>query len=116
MVLHSLHRLLVDQGRDAEAAGYERELQARREQDPYYWVGLGFRHLGAGETRLAIRALERARGLSNGFAEVHRYLAVAYWRAGEQARANEQLAMLASIDGGTGGSSTLKKKLRAAQP
>ena len=48
VALHSLHDLLLAQGRDAEARIYAARLEARRESDPYYWIGLGARHLEAG--------------------------------------------------------------------
>ncbi|MEO7392009.1 MAG: hypothetical protein ABIU58_07525 [Ramlibacter sp.] len=113
--LRALYQLLAEQGRDAEAQIYARQLQARREVDPYYWIGLGAQHLQAGENRRAISALEHARTMATGFPEVHRYLALAYWRAGEAGRANEELTALASLDAGPG-ASKLRKKFKALQP
>ena len=110
--MRALHQLLAEQGRDAEAQYYARELQARRERDPYYWIGLGLQHLEAGDNRRAIVALEHARGMASGFEEVHRYLALAYWRAGEAARANEELSQLAALTGDEAGTSKLRKKFR----
>ena len=108
--LHALHQLLLEQGRTAEAAGYAVQLQARQARDPYHWIALGSRHLEAGEVRQAIAALERAQAMAHGFAEVHRHLALAYWRAGEPVRANEQLAVLAAIAGGDAWVSALSRK------
>jgi len=114
--LRALHQLLTEQGREAEAQAYARQLQARREQDPYYWIGLGVQRLQAGENRQAIAALEQARDMATGFPEVHRYLALAYWRAGEAARANEELSLLASLGDDPGGASKLRKKFKGLQP
>jgi len=97
IAMHSLHQLLVSQGREAEALKYAKMLQARQDMDPYYWLGLGLDSLQRGNYQNAIDALEYAQDLTTGFEEVHRYLAVAYWRAGKQAQAKKQLAVLASM-------------------
>jgi tetratricopeptide (TPR) repeat protein len=110
--LSSLHQLLLAQGRSAEAAHYGRLLQSRREMDPYYWIGLGLKYLQDGKNRESIEALEEAQRLTNGFEEVHRYLAVAYWRVGQQAQANEQLDLLASMKGGGADVAALRKKFK----
>ncbi len=110
--LISLHQLLLEQGRTPEAARYAQLLQVRRDRDPYYWIGAGLRSLRDGEFRQAIASLERAQRLTNGFEEVHRYLAVAYWRAGESSRANEQLEMLASLNPGSDDVNALRSKFR----
>ena len=112
--LRALHQLVAEQGRDAEARAFARELQSRRERDPYYWIGLGVQHLEAGNNRQAITALEHARTMANGFEEVHRYLALAYWRSGEAARANEQLSQLAALTGDEAGATRLRKKLKGS--
>jgi len=116
VALYELHQLLQDQGRAAEAAHYARLLESRRAADPYYWIGLGVTHLQDNQPRRAIIALERARDISAGFEEVHRYLAMAYARAGEQRRAQEELIALASLGVGEGELSALRKKIRRAQP
>jgi tetratricopeptide (TPR) repeat protein len=113
--MHTLHQLLTEQGRTAEAQRLERALAAGRERDPYHWIGLGVRHLEDGEVREAIDALEHAREMATGFEEVHRYLAIAYWRAGEAGKAREQIALLAS-SGDKAGLAKLRRKLREAQP
>ena len=95
--LQSMHQLLVLQGRESEALKYTKILQARQDKDPYYWIGLGLDHLKGQNYRKAVDALERAQALTNGFEEVHRYLAIAYWRAGEQTQARNQLSVLASL-------------------
>ena len=112
--LHALHQLLVEQGRGAEALRYERALQAVRSRDPYHWIQLGRQHLDEGEIRQAIGALEQARNISSGFDEVHRYLAVAYWRAGDVRKAREELAVLASRGDETG-AAKLQRKLKGNQ-
>jgi tetratricopeptide (TPR) repeat protein len=97
IALRSLHQLLVSQGRESEALKYAEILRARQEKDPYYWLGVGLDHLQRGNYPKAVDALEHAQDLTTGFQEVHRYLAIAYWRAGKQARAKNQLSVLASL-------------------
>jgi tetratricopeptide (TPR) repeat protein len=111
--IHTLHQLLVQQGRTAEALRLERTIAEGRERDPYHWIGLGVRHLEDGDVRAAISALERARAMATGFDEVHRYLAVAYWRAGEAAKAREQIALLAK-SGDKVGLAMLRRKIQGA--
>jgi|CXWL01.1.fsa_nt_gi tetratricopeptide (TPR) repeat protein len=112
--LQALHQLLQVQGRNDEALVIERELQAKRDIDPYHWIAFGLRHLQAGDFRAAIRALERAQKLTTGFEEVHQYLALAYWRAGEQAQAEQQLALLGTLSSDGAGVARLQKKLNAS--
>lgn len=108
--LMSLHQLLLDQGRAREAAYYARLLQSRRDADPYYWIGLGLQALQDGQWRQSVTALEEAQRLTHGFEEVHRYLALAYWRSGDRLRANAQLAVLASLEHDSSDIATLRKK------
>jgi Tfp pilus assembly protein PilF len=114
VALRSLHELLVRQGRDTEAKRYARVLEARRTSDPYHWIGLGIDRLQAGDARGAVQALERARSIATGFAEVHRLLALAYWRAGDRGRAQDELTVLASLGGNEGKASVLRKKFDAS--
>ena len=111
--LLSLHQLLLEQGRTQEAEHYAQLLKSRRDKDPYYWIGLGLQNLREGEFRQAVNALEKAQRLTNGFEEVHRYLAVAYWRAGQSSRANEQLELLASLHPRSDDVASLRKKFSA---
>lgn len=110
--LSALHRLLLTQGREAEALETARLLQGRRERDPYYWIGLGLNHLNQGRSRQAIDALEEAQQLTSGFDEVHRLLAAAYAMVGESARAQEQRKVLAMLADGSSAAGVRKKKLR----
>jgi tetratricopeptide (TPR) repeat protein len=95
--LNALHALMVAQGRDAEAQHYAQLLKAARDDDPYYWIGLGLQQLKVREYSAAIDSFERAQEMVNGFPELHQYLAVVYWRAGKTRSANEQLALLESL-------------------
>jgi len=97
IALRSLHQLLVSQGRESEASKYTEILRARQDKDPYYWLGVGLDHLQRGNNKKAVSALEHAQALTSGFQEVHRYLAIAYWRAGKQPQAKDQLSVLASL-------------------
>lgn len=110
--VHALHKLLVDQGRTVEAQRLGRVIGLARERDPYHWIGLGVRELDAGNFRGAIDALERARAMASGFDEIHRYLAIAYWRAGEDAKAREQMAILGK-SGDKVGLAMLQRKMQA---
>jgi tetratricopeptide (TPR) repeat protein len=111
LALRSLHQLLVSQGRESEALKYTEILRARQERDPYYWLGVGLDHLQRGNYQKAVDALEHAQALTTGFQEVHRYLAVAYWRAGKQPQAKNQLSVLASLMLDDSGLSALRKKI-----
>lgn len=97
VALHSLTELLAAQGRDGEARRYESILQARASRDPYHWIALGIRELEAGNPRRAVRSLEQARDMTGNFREVHALLALAYARSGDQARADQELAVLAGL-------------------
>jgi tetratricopeptide (TPR) repeat protein len=114
--LATLHRLLLEQGRVDEARRLEAALAERRERDPYHWLGLGLRHLQDERPTQAAAALERAQALTNGFAEVHRYLAIAYWRDGRLHLARDQLARLEALGGGDGKLALLQRKLDIGAP
>ena len=114
LALAALHGLLVSQGRLAEAQAYEQQLHAQRERDPYYWLGLGIDHLQHDRNRQAVRALEQAQQLSNGFEEVHRHLAIAYWRTGQAHKARDQLAVLLALGQGETGIAQLHDKFRSS--
>jgi Flp pilus assembly protein TadD len=105
--------LLLAQGRHGEALAYERQLRAQRERDPYYWLGLGIDQLQQRRDGEAVRALERAQSLTTGFEEVHRYLAIAYWRIGQQHKARDQLAVLHALGMGGASMAQLNKKLQS---
>jgi tetratricopeptide (TPR) repeat protein len=111
IAMHTLHQLLVSQGREAEALKYAKMLKARQDKDPYYWLGLGLDYLVRENYQEAIDALEHAQALTTGFEEVHSYLAIAYWRAGKQAEAKKQLAVLASLRLEGPGLAALSKKI-----
>jgi Tfp pilus assembly protein PilF len=96
--MRSLHQLLVSQGRLEEAAKYQAMLRAMQEKDPYYWIGLGAEQMRQANYRGAIESLEKAQKLAVGFAEIHRYLAVAYSRVGKPSQAQNQLAALTDLN------------------
>ena len=97
IAIRSLHELLVSQGRDTEALSYAKLLEKRREKNPYYWVGLGLDQFQKENYRQAVNALEHAEALSTGFEEVHRYLAMAYLRNGNEDGAKRETSMLAAL-------------------
>lgn len=110
--LATLHELLVEQGRTAEARAVAAQLREWQAADPYHWLALAIRHLEDGAPRDAIAALEHAQALTHGFAEVHRYMALAYWRLGERERAGEHLALLAQGDPASPALGKLKRKFK----
>lgn len=95
--LRTLHKLLLAQDRTVEAAAVATKLRKYDDEDPYYWLGIGLDHLQQNRFSKAIDALERAESLTTGFEEIHRYLAIAYWRNGQQKLANKELATLISM-------------------
>jgi Tfp pilus assembly protein PilF len=97
VAVHALRDMLAEQGRDGEARRYESILQARRTRDPYHWIAQGVQALEAGDPRKAIRSLEQARDMTGNFREVHALLALAYARAGDSTRADQELATLATL-------------------
>lgn len=111
--LHLLQQLLQAQGRLEEAQQIRNQLQQRRTQDPYYWAALGLQHLKDAQFSRAIDALEQAQTLSSGFDEVHRLLAVAYWRGGQTSRADQQLSLMAQSNFDPEGVRELRKKFRS---
>jgi Tfp pilus assembly protein PilF len=112
LALQSLQTLLQTQGRHVEAAQYQAVLRSRRDEDPYYWSGLGLEQLREGRDAAAVESLERAQALTFGFEEVHRALAVAYWRVGKVHRARDQLAVLSSLREGDPSVAALSKKFK----
>ncbi|MGZ5847045.1 MAG: tetratricopeptide repeat protein, partial [Ramlibacter sp.] len=113
VALASLHRLLLGQHREADAAVVAAELQAAQDADPYHWISRGVAALNEGNDRQAATALERAQELTAGFTEVHGWLALAYWRLGERGRAREQLAQLEALQSGSALAGKLRRKLAA---
>lgn len=116
VALHELHRLLADQGRMREAGEIERKLEARQQQDPYHWIGLALADLQQGNAKLAIDHLERANDIAPTFAEVHRYLALAYGRAGNVKKAREEVATLENLGGPLNKIALLRRKLDRLDP
>lgn len=112
LALDSLHRLLLSQDRAAEAEVYEQRRMARREQDPYYWLGLGLEHLSQAQYSAAVAALERAQSLTTGFDEVHRNLAIAYWYNGQLHKARDQLVVLEALGAHDADTKQLSRKLK----
>lgn len=96
--LLAMARVLDAQGQTDAAQPFHKRWAARQQSDPYYWIGVGQRHLQEGDIRHAIEALERAQDLTNGFDEVHRALAQAYLLQGQPAQAQEQLTILARLN------------------
>lgn len=64
----------------------------------------------------AIRALERAESLTTGFEEIHRNLAIAYWRNGQREAASKQLKVLTALNSKDPGVALLSRKMREPVP
>lgn len=114
--LRAMHKLLLAQGRGAEAQHYADLLAKRQDEDPYYWMGLGMTALREGRNVNAIGAFERAVSLTTGFEELHYQLGVAYWRNGQRDAANKQLAAIYAINNKDPGVAMLSKKLQGMAP
>lgn len=115
VALHELHRLLRDQGREAEARAVGEQLEARRAADPYHWVGLAVQDLQRGENKRAISHLQRAREIAPTFPEVPRYMIVAYGRLGDVQKAREEVATLEALGGPLNKVALLRRKLDRAE-
>jgi Tfp pilus assembly protein PilF len=111
VALHELHRLLADEGRTAEAQEVARQLEARQVSDPYHWISLGLEDLLDNQPGRAIDHLERARDIAPTFAEVHRYLAIAYARTGNIVKAHEEVDLMANAGGPMNKVALLRRKL-----
>ena len=96
--IRTLHRLLLVQGRNDEAARYQALLETRQKQEPYYWIDRGVAQLKERDFRGAIRSLEFAQTLATGFSELHQYLAIAYLQVDKPDKAQEQLNSLSLIN------------------
>ena len=114
--LRTMQTLLTLQGRTTEAQHYAQLLAKRRNENPYYWMGLGMAAMRDSDYRAAIDALEHAAALATGFEEIHYQLALAYWRGGQQEAARKQLAVLDGINHAAPGVGTLSKKFSAPLP
>ena len=95
--LRTLHKLLVAQGRVAEANVVAAKLRQHDDEDPYFWLGIGLDHLQQNRYSKAIDALERAEALTTGFEEIHRNLAIAYSLNGQQKLADKEIAALVAM-------------------
>lgn len=113
--LHELHRLLVDQKRDAEAREVAHQLDARQAEDPYHWMSLGLTRLVENNPRDAVRHFERARDIAPTFAEVHRYLAIAYARVGDVGKAREEVELMANTGATMNKVALLRRKLEGLE-
>lgn len=114
--LRSMHQLLQTQGRIAEAEHYANLLKKRQDEDPYYWLGLGLAAMQRGHFESAVNDLERAESLTSGFEEIHRHLAIAYWRVGQREAANKQLQVLTALNSKDPAIALLNSKMRASAP
>jgi Tfp pilus assembly protein PilF len=115
VALHELHRFLKDHGRLREAGEIERKLEARQASDPYHWIGLALANMEKNEMARAIDELQQANDIAPTFAEVHRYLAVAYARSGEVQKARQELAALENLGGPVNKIALLRRKLDRLQ-
>ena len=113
--VRALYRMLKNQRRLEEAAHYQRLMESLQEQEPYYWIDRGVAQLQAQQYHRAVDSLERAQGLSTGFTEVHRYLAMAYVLDGQPDQAQKQLQTLALINSEDPGLAVIRHKILLAR-
>ena len=90
-------------------------MESLQEQEPYYWIDRGVAQLQAKQYHRAVDSLERAQGLSTGFTEVHRYLAMAYVLDGQPDQAQKQLQTLALINSEDPGLAVIRHKILLAR-
>ena len=114
--LRSMHQLLQAQGRAADAQHYADLLKKRENEDPYYWLGLGLAAIQGERFESAVNDLERAASLTSGFEEIHRNLAIAYWRNGQRDAANQQLKLLTALNSKDPAIALLSRKMRESAP
>lgn len=114
--LRSMRELLQAQGRAAEAEQYANLLKKRQDEDPYHWLGVGLAAMQRGRFGSAVSALERAAALTSGFEEIHRNLAMAYWRNGQREAASKQLKVLTALNSKDPGVALLSRKMREPVP
>ena len=114
--LRAIHQLLQAQGRTADAQHYADLLKKRQDEDPYYWLGIGLGALQRGHFESAVNDLERAASLTSGFEEIHRNLAIAYWRNGQSDSANKQLKLLTALNSKDPAIALLNSKMRESAP
>jgi hypothetical protein len=111
--MRALLELLQDEGRTAEADAVRTQLGRRQEVDPYYWIARGTNELAQGHPADAVRALLRADALVEGFGEVHRQLAIAYWQLGKRDLARAQVALLEDVERGNPLPAKFRKMLQS---
>jgi Flp pilus assembly protein TadD len=114
--LRSMQKLLLAQGREVEAVHYADLLKKRQDEDPYYWLGMGLAAMQRKAFASAVDALERAAALTSGFEEIHRNLAIAYWRNGQRAEARKQLKALTALNSQDPAIALLSSKMRESAP
>jgi Flp pilus assembly protein TadD len=115
VAMHELHRLFRDQGREQEAAQVERKLAARQASDPYHWMSLGLQHLAQKEPSRALGALRKAQDLAPTFAEIHRYMATAYFQMGNVKQAKHEVALMENLGAPLNKIALLRRKLDQAE-
>jgi Tfp pilus assembly protein PilF len=81
-LLKNYHVLLVNAGRDVEAAQIQRRLDTMEDPSPYHWLQLARESQGAGDWDAAITYYRRAIALGPYMDEAHLGLAQSYYGAG----------------------------------
>lgn len=90
-VLRNYRKLLLAQGRDAEADGIEQRLLRLPDPDPFPVLALGDQALSEGRTDTALAYYRQARKVAPYLHEIHWKIARAHFRAGERRRAAKEL-------------------------
>jgi tetratricopeptide (TPR) repeat protein len=97
IAVNALHKYLLAKGRVVDAKFYDDLLQKQNQKNPYYWFGKGVKAMGEKMYTDAVHHFEKAQELSQGFSEVHQYLAEAFMQIGDLERAKTQLAILTNL-------------------
>lgn len=91
-VMGNLVQLLTAQGRTAEAGALQAQLARLQPEPPFKYLDLGRAKLEQGDFRAARSLFERELERDPDYAELHFWLAVAYYRLGDMDQAARHLA------------------------
>jgi Tfp pilus assembly protein PilF len=98
IALNSLKEIYTTSGRIALSEKMEEMINKSNDKNPYYWMGLGLAEMQDKNYGLAIKHLEKASRLTQGFVELHQNLADAYFQMGDITKVKMQLKEIRSLN------------------